>query len=128
MVAPGVSFGPRWNSGIEKQDAQCLQCHTKEAKRSLGLETAQMNRTHFYSGTGVEANQLDTLDLGHLLKVGKTGNVGFFNFLFDFAKLTAAFERLLFHALPALRNIRGGCPAHKSGQAHRKKIHQRVGP
>ena len=26
--SPGVSFGPRWNSGIEQQNTQCLECHS----------------------------------------------------------------------------------------------------
>ncbi len=25
--SPGISFGPRWNSGLEAQDEQCLDCH-----------------------------------------------------------------------------------------------------
>ncbi len=40
--------------------AQCLQCHTAIAGRSLGLEVAQLNGTLAYA-RGVTANQLETL-------------------------------------------------------------------
>lgn len=42
--------------------AQCLACHTEVAGRSLGLETAQLNRTTTYAETGRLANQLTTLN------------------------------------------------------------------
>ena len=42
--------------------AQCLRCHTEAAGAALGLETAQMNRDFTYPGTGITANQLDTLE------------------------------------------------------------------
>jgi nitrate/TMAO reductase-like tetraheme cytochrome c subunit len=32
--SPGVSYGPRWNSGIERQDAQCLECHSDSVGKS----------------------------------------------------------------------------------------------
>ncbi|MDH5446725.1 MAG: PQQ-dependent sugar dehydrogenase, partial [Gammaproteobacteria bacterium] len=40
---------------------QCLQCHTQSANRTLGPETAQMNRNFDFPGVGVR-NQLDYLD------------------------------------------------------------------
>jgi mono/diheme cytochrome c family protein len=43
-------------------EAQCLQCHTAGAGRSLGLEAAQLNRNLLYPATGRTANQLTTLD------------------------------------------------------------------
>jgi uncharacterized repeat protein (TIGR03806 family) len=43
-------------------EAQCLQCHTQGAGRSLGLETAQLNGDLTYAATGRRANQLTTLD------------------------------------------------------------------
>jgi uncharacterized repeat protein (TIGR03806 family) len=43
-------------------EAQCLQCHTAAAGRTLGLETAQLNRNHTYPQTGRTANQLLTLN------------------------------------------------------------------
>jgi uncharacterized repeat protein (TIGR03806 family) len=41
--------------------AQCLECHTGAANRSLGLETSQLNRSLTYSQTGRTANELATL-------------------------------------------------------------------
>lgn len=41
---------------------QCMQCHTAASGRSLGLETAQLNRAFTYPQTGIEANQLLTLE------------------------------------------------------------------
>jgi uncharacterized repeat protein (TIGR03806 family) len=42
--------------------AQCMECHTAAAGRSLGLETAQLNGSITYGATGRTANQLTTLD------------------------------------------------------------------
>jgi uncharacterized repeat protein (TIGR03806 family) len=48
---------------------QCLRCHTVEAGRSLGLEIAQLNKTHTYPQTGRTVNQLVLLgELGLLDK------------------------------------------------------------
>lgn len=41
--------------------SQCLACHTEAAGRSLGLETAQLNKSITYHQTGRMANQLATL-------------------------------------------------------------------
>ena len=41
---------------------QCLACHTEAAGRTLGLETAQLNRNLLYPSTQRTANQLATLD------------------------------------------------------------------
>jgi uncharacterized repeat protein (TIGR03806 family) len=51
---------------------QCLQCHTKAAGRTLGLELAQLNRDFVYTATNRVSNQLATLDHIGLLaaKVG----------------------------------------------------------
>lgn len=48
-------------SWIFPSESQCLECHTEAAGRSLGLETAQANRTFVYPQTGRTANQLATL-------------------------------------------------------------------
>ncbi|HSQ35527.1 MAG TPA: PQQ-dependent sugar dehydrogenase [Candidatus Binatia bacterium] len=42
--------------------AQCLQCHTFAAGRSLGTEIRQLNRHFNYSSSGRSANQLTTYD------------------------------------------------------------------
>jgi uncharacterized repeat protein (TIGR03806 family) len=42
--------------------AQCLQCHTAAAGRSLGTEIAQLNRAQLYAATGRSANQLLTYE------------------------------------------------------------------
>ena len=42
-------------------EAQCLQCHTSAAGRSLGPETRQLNSSMTYPATGRSANQLTTL-------------------------------------------------------------------
>ncbi len=47
--------------------AECLACHTAAAGRSLGLETAQLNRETTYPVTGRTRHQLETLSgLGFL--------------------------------------------------------------
>jgi len=51
--------GQSWSIPSE---AQCLQCHTAGAGRSLGLEAAQLNGSITYPATGRSANQLTTLD------------------------------------------------------------------
>jgi uncharacterized repeat protein (TIGR03806 family) len=43
-------------------EAECMQCHTAAAGRTLGLELAQLNGELLYSATGRTANQLRTLD------------------------------------------------------------------
>lgn len=50
--------GQAW---IYPSGSECLQCHTTVAGRTLGLETAQLNRTFTYPSTGRSANQLATL-------------------------------------------------------------------
>ena len=48
-------------SWIFPSEGQCLDCHTQAAGRSLGLETAQLNRSLTYSQTNRSANELTTL-------------------------------------------------------------------
>jgi uncharacterized repeat protein (TIGR03806 family) len=48
-------------SWIYPSESQCLECHTNVAGNSLGLMTAQLNRSYQYASTGRTANQLDTL-------------------------------------------------------------------
>ena len=55
--------GQRWHYPSR---AECMICHTEAAGRTLGLETAQLNRTLQYP-TGRARNQLQTLEgLGFL--------------------------------------------------------------
>ena len=54
-----IGGGQQW---IFPSEGQCLQCHTIGAGRSLGLETAQLNRDHTYPQTGRTANELLTLN------------------------------------------------------------------
>jgi uncharacterized repeat protein (TIGR03806 family) len=57
--ATATVAGQTWTFPSE---AQCLQCHTEGAGRSLGLEVAQLNGNLTYPSTGRTANQLTTLD------------------------------------------------------------------
>lgn len=50
--------GQNW---IYPSGSQCLECHTRAAGRTLGLESAQLNREFTYPSTGREGHQLDTL-------------------------------------------------------------------
>lgn len=63
LVAGGATRdlggGVQW---VFPSEAQCLECHTSAAGRSLGLETAQLNRDFGYAQTGRTANQLLTLN------------------------------------------------------------------
>jgi len=54
-----VGGGQNW---IFPSESQCLECHTAVAGRSLGLESAQLNRNFIYPQTGRTANQLFTLN------------------------------------------------------------------
>jgi len=49
-------------SWLYPSEANCLQCHTAVAGRSLGPETAQMNRNFTYLQTGRTTNQITTLN------------------------------------------------------------------
>ncbi|MFO0628595.1 MAG: PQQ-dependent sugar dehydrogenase [Polyangiales bacterium] len=49
----------RW---VYPSRAQCMECHTRAAGRSLGLETPQLNGEIVYPATGRRANQLATLE------------------------------------------------------------------
>lgn len=50
--------GIRWQYPSQ---AQCLVCHTQVANFALGLETRQLNAAMHYPGSGITANQLQTL-------------------------------------------------------------------
>ncbi len=47
---------------IYPSEAECMECHTAAAGRSLGLETAQQNGNLTYPQTGRTANQITTLN------------------------------------------------------------------
>jgi uncharacterized repeat protein (TIGR03806 family) len=49
-------------SWVFPSEGQCLDCHTQAAGRSLGLETAQLNRSFTYPQTNRAANELTTLN------------------------------------------------------------------
>ncbi|GFE78015.1 hypothetical protein GCM10011487_00150 [Steroidobacter agaridevorans] len=49
-------------SWIFPSEGECLDCHTQAAGRSLGLETAQLNRSFTYPQTNRSANELTTLN------------------------------------------------------------------
>ncbi len=51
--------GQTW---VFPSEADCMRCHTTAAGRTLGLETAQLNRDFTYPQTGRTANQLTTLE------------------------------------------------------------------
>ena len=52
---------------IYPSEAQCMQCHTEAAGRSLGLETRQLAFNIRYPQTGRDAHQLATLNEIHTL-------------------------------------------------------------
>jgi uncharacterized repeat protein (TIGR03806 family) len=54
-------------SWLYPSEANCMQCHTAVAGRSLGLETAQLNRAHTYPATNRTANQIVTLNAINVL-------------------------------------------------------------
>jgi uncharacterized repeat protein (TIGR03806 family) len=57
-----VPVGTPPQNWIFPSEAQCLQCHTAAAGRSLGPETAQLNGAILYPQTGRTANQITTLE------------------------------------------------------------------
>ena len=57
-VVRDIGNGQNW---IFPSGDDCLACHTDAARRALGLETAQLNRTFAYAQTGRTANELATL-------------------------------------------------------------------
>lgn len=60
---------------VYPSEAQCLQCHTQVAGRSLGLETAQLNGVLTYPQTGRTANQIATLNAIGVLSPALTGSL-----------------------------------------------------
>ncbi len=54
-----IPGGPRWQFPSR---AQCMECHSSAAGRTLGLELAQLNSEIVYPSTGRRANQLATMD------------------------------------------------------------------
>jgi uncharacterized repeat protein (TIGR03806 family) len=59
--------GQTW---IYPSESDCMRCHPAAAGRSLGLETAQLNRSTTYPTTGRTANQLTTYESIGLLSPG----------------------------------------------------------
>ena len=54
-----VVDGQTW---IYPSESGCMRCHPEAAGRTIGLETAQLNRNTTYPSTGRTANQLTTYD------------------------------------------------------------------
>jgi len=61
-VVGGTTAAIGSQSWVFPSEAQCLACHTAAARRSLGLEIAQLNGPLLYAQTGRTANQLATLN------------------------------------------------------------------
>lgn len=62
LVVGGKQTTVAGQTWIFPNDAQCLQCHTAAAGRSLGLETRQLAFNITYPQTGRNAHQLVTLN------------------------------------------------------------------
>jgi uncharacterized repeat protein (TIGR03806 family) len=62
LVRGGKRVAINGQTWIYPSEAQCLQCHTEAAGRSLGLETRQLAFDIRYPQTGRDANQLVTLN------------------------------------------------------------------
>ncbi len=60
-VIGGATLPAGGGDWVYPSEAQCLQCHTAAAGRTLGLEIAQLNNALTYAQTGRTANQLRTL-------------------------------------------------------------------
>jgi uncharacterized repeat protein (TIGR03806 family) len=61
LVTGGLTANIGGQDWVYPSEAQCLQCHTSAAGRSLGLEMQQLNSSFTYPSTGRTANQIDTL-------------------------------------------------------------------
>jgi len=59
-----VVGGQTW---IFPSESDCMRCHPAGSGRTLGLETAQLNRDMTYPSTGRTANQLETYDAIELI-------------------------------------------------------------
>lgn len=70
LVQGGAVLERQGQEWIYPSGSECLQCHTEAAGRTLGLETAQLNRDFTYPGTDRRANQLDTLTAVRVLAGG----------------------------------------------------------
>jgi uncharacterized repeat protein (TIGR03806 family) len=66
-------MGQTW---VFPSDAQCLQCHTAGAGRSLGLENRQLAHNITYPQTGRNAHQLVTLNFINTLTPALTNPAG----------------------------------------------------
>lgn len=90
---------------------QCMACHTEVAGRSLGLETAQLNRSITYPDTGRLANQLTTLNRIGLFDVPLTQSPALMAALSNPSHTTAPLDaraRAYLHANCAMCHQPGG--------------------
>ena len=62
LVLNGKSKDINGQSYIYPSSAQCMFCHTQVSGFALGPETRQLNRDKTYASTGINANQLSTLN------------------------------------------------------------------
>ncbi len=61
LVLAGSNFNTGSRNWAIPSAAQCFQCHTVVSGQTLGMETAQMNRSYVYQGAG-DVNQLSAFD------------------------------------------------------------------
>lgn len=72
--------------------SECMQCHSIAAGRSLGPEILQLNGDFVYPSTGIEANQLATLDHIQLFSAGLPDTVENLPALPETSDLTATLD------------------------------------
>jgi uncharacterized repeat protein (TIGR03806 family) len=85
---------------------QCMQCHTDAAGFVLGPEVIQLNRDLVYPSTGIEANQLTTLDYIGMFTAGLSDDASNLQAL---APITTGWEPVARRARSYLHANCSGC-------------------